>query len=190
MEVMHSLQRKGVEMTLVTNSLSANDSMLVNIGYARYRRPILRAGVRLYELGAQPAANGSQPFFSGSSRGRLHAKLMVIDQQVVLLGSLNLDPRSARRNTELGIAIDSPALAREALRLIEAMKNEAYAVRLESQGGALSWVSPDEDDDQGVDMRARGVAVVRAAAAAAAAAGARGSALSAPGAGFRPGPWP
>ncbi|MDM0065780.1 phospholipase D family protein [Variovorax sp. J31P207] len=151
MAVMHSLQRKGVEMTLVTNSLSANDSALVNIGYARYRRPILRAGVRLYEISAQPSANASQPFFSGSSRGRLHAKLMVIDQEVVLLGSLNLDPRSARRNTELGVAIDSPALAREALRLIDAMKNEAYFLRLETQGSALAWVSPNEDDDQGVD---------------------------------------
>jgi putative cardiolipin synthase len=150
MAVMQSLQRKGVEMTLVTNSLSANDSALVSIGYARYRRPILRAGVKLYEISAEPSANGSQPFFSGSSRGRLHAKLMVIDQQVVLLGSLNLDPRSARRNTELGVAIDSPTLAREALRLIEAMKNEAYAVRLETQGSALAWVSPNEDDDQGV----------------------------------------
>lgn len=151
MAVMHSLQRKGVDMTLVTNSLSANDSALVYIGYARYRLPILRAGVKLYEVNAQPASSGSRPFFSGSSRGRLHAKLVVIDRQVVLLGSLNLDPRSARRNTELGVAIDSPALAREALRLLEAMKSEAYGVRLEAQGSALSWVSPNEDDDQGVD---------------------------------------
>lgn len=151
MAVLHSLQRKGVDMTLVTNSLSANDSALVYIGYARYRLPILRASVKLYEVSAQPSASASRPFFSGSSRGRLHAKLVVIDQQVVLLGSLNLDPRSARRNTELGVAIDSPALAREALRLLEAMKSEAYGVRLESEGNALSWVSSGEDDAQAVD---------------------------------------
>ena len=78
---------------------------------------------------------------------------MVIDREVVLLGSLNLDPRSARRNTELGVAIDSPALAQEALRLLEAMKSEAYGVRLEGQGDMLSWVLPAAgEQDQGVDI--------------------------------------
>lgn len=152
MAVLHSLQRKGVDMTLVTNSLWANDSALVYIGYARYRLPILRAGVKLYEVSAQPSDSASRPFFSGSSRGRLHAKLVVIDRQVVLLGSLNLDPRSARRNTELGVAVDSPALAQEALRLLEAMKNEAYSVRLDTEGSMLSWVQPNDEEDQGVDV--------------------------------------
>ena len=153
MAVLHSLQRKGVDITLVTNSLSANDSALVYLGYARYRQPILRAGVKLYEVSAQPPASTTRPFFSGSSRGRLHAKLAVIDREVVLLGSLNLDPRSARRNTELGVAIDSPALAREALRLLEAMKSEAYGVRLGAQGDVLSWVLPAAgEQDQGVDI--------------------------------------
>lgn len=151
MEVLRSLEHKGVDMTLVTNSLPASDSALVYFGYARYRTRIVQAGVKLYEISATPSP-GSKPMFGGgSSRGRLHAKLAVIDQQTVLLGSLNLDPRSARRNTELGVAVDSPALAQEALRVVAAMKTEAYRVQLDPQEGTLSWVPPSENDDQAVD---------------------------------------
>jgi putative cardiolipin synthase len=139
-----------VEQTVVTNSLAANDSAVVYFGYARYRLPMVQAGVKLYEISAMPNGN-SRTLFGGSSRGRLHAKLMVIDQQTVLLGSLNLDPRSSRKNTEVGTAIDSPAIAGEALRIVEAMKTEAYRVLLESPKGGLSWVPPSEDDDQAID---------------------------------------
>lgn len=86
-------------------------------------------------------------FFGGSSRGRLHAKLVVIDAQTTLLGSLNMDPRSARKNTEVGVAIDSPAIAAEALRLIADMKGEAYRVGLDAEGGGLNWQQPNDDEN-------------------------------------------
>jgi len=152
MAMLQSLQLKGVDMTVVTNSLTATDAPLVYFGYARYRVGIAKAGVRLYEISADPRpSGGGKSVFGGSSRGRLHAKLVVIDHQTLLLGSLNLDPRSARENTEVGAAIDSPALAQEALRIIDAMKAEAYRVRLDAADGMLSWVPPSEDDDQALD---------------------------------------
>ena len=140
MAVLQSLQRKGVHMTLVTNSLPATDSTLVYFGYARYRPGIVKAGVELYEVSAATTPNSKSIFgVGGSSKGRLHAKLAVIDEDVVLIGSLNLDPRSARKNTELGVAVDSPALAKQALRIIDAMKAEAYRIRLEPEGGEACW---------------------------------------------------
>ncbi|MDM0074974.1 phospholipase D family protein [Variovorax sp. J2P1-59] len=151
MGVLQSLQQKGVRMTLVTNSLPATDSAFVYFGYARYRPRILKTGVEVYEVSASTSQDNKPVFGGGSSRGRLHAKLAVIDEEVVLLGSLNLDPRSARRNTELGVAVDSPDLAKQALRIVEAMKAEAYRVRLESEGGALEWIPPNEDDDQALN---------------------------------------
>ncbi|SCK61697.1 Phosphatidylserine/phosphatidylglycerophosphate/cardiolipin synthase [Variovorax sp. HW608] len=150
--VLRSLQRKGVEVTLVTNSLPASDSAIVYFGYARYRPAILKSGVDLYELSAI-APRESKTIFGGSSKGRLHAKLAVIDREVVLLGSLNLDPRSARKNTEVGVAVESPALAEQALRIVEAMKSEAYRVRqAPAGGGELAWAPPDAaDDDETLD---------------------------------------
>jgi putative cardiolipin synthase len=154
MGVLKSLEQKGVRMVLVTNSLPSTDSAFVYFGYARYRPAIVKAGVDLYEVSASPASSqDSKPVFGGgSSRGRLHAKLAVIDAEVVLLGSLNFDPRSARTNTELGVAVESPELAMQALRIVEAMKAEAYRVRLEPDGGALAWIPPNGDDDQAVEV--------------------------------------
>lgn len=150
MVVLDSLARKGVRMTVITNSLRANDSVFVYFGYARYRARMVRAGVDLHEISAT-GTRGSKLGFGSSSQGRLHAKLAVIDRQTVLLGSLNLDPRSARTNTELGVAIDSAALAEEALRITDAMKAESYAVRLGADSGALEWLPPGEADDAPLD---------------------------------------
>lgn len=43
----------------------------------------------------------------------IHAKSMVIDEKIVFVGTFNLDPRSANLNTEVGVLVDSPALARQ-----------------------------------------------------------------------------
>lgn len=146
MAVMQSLARKDVKMTVVTNSLRANDSLFVYFGYSRYRKPMVRLGVDLYEVSAT-TSSANKLGFGSSSQGRLHAKLAVIDRETVLLGSLNLDPRSARKNTEVGVAIDSRPLAEEALHIVDAMKADAYAVRLGAQGNRLEWLSPGEGDE-------------------------------------------
>lgn len=63
-----------------------------------------------------------------------------MDRSRIFVGSFNFDPRSARLNTEMGIVVESPALAN---RLSEAfnrdMASVAYEVRLLPQG-SLEWV--------------------------------------------------
>ena len=41
----------------------------------------------------------------------MHTKGILIDRKRIFVGSLNLDPRSIDINTEMGLLIDSPALA-------------------------------------------------------------------------------
>ena len=66
----------------------------------------------------------------GMSIGRLHAKTAVIDRRIVFIGSMNLDPRSASKNTELGIIADCPPLAKEVIRVIHISKlQSAYRLR-------------------------------------------------------------
>jgi putative cardiolipin synthase len=48
-----------------------------------------------------------------SGRYALHAKVFVFDRQRVFIGSMNLDQRSLYLNTEIGLIIDSPELARQ-----------------------------------------------------------------------------
>jgi putative cardiolipin synthase len=61
---------------------------------------------------------------------------------------MNLDPRSASKNTELGIIAESPQLAREVLRVIHISKlQSAYRLRFGPDGQSLQWLTMDDDGD-------------------------------------------
>ena len=61
---------------------------------------------------------------------------------------MNLDPRSATINTELGAVIDSPPLARELTRIIDIDRlQSAYRVRKAPEGGGLQWLTSDGDKE-------------------------------------------
>jgi phosphatidylserine/phosphatidylglycerophosphate/cardiolipin synthase-like enzyme len=137
-----TLAQSGVRVRVLTNSLAATDVSPVHAGYAKYREALLRAGVRLYEL--RPLVDKSEvkdkDRAAGSSDASLHAKTFALDRSRIFIGSFNFDPRSARLNTEMGIVVESGALA---ARLSQAFDREipniAYEVRLASEGG-LEWI--------------------------------------------------
>jgi len=113
---------------------------------------MLELGVELYEISGTRVKKNRRLNLFGSSLGRLHAKLAVVDKKTIFVGSMNLDPRSATINTELGAVINSPALAREMLRIIDLDRlQSAYRVRLRSNGGGLEWVSVDDDKESVLD---------------------------------------
>lgn len=134
-DLLQYLHGKGVNIRIVTNSLAANDVVLVHAGYARYRPALLRAGLELHELkpAKQRPALHLRTTGSGSSRASLHGKSLVFDRHRVYIGSMNLDPRSVLLNTETGLLIDSPGLAQRVATFIEmAMEPEqSYLVRLD-----------------------------------------------------------
>ena len=137
------LASRGVQVRILTNSLAATDVSAVHAGYAKRRKDLLAAGVRLYELkrsalDATPR-EGSKP--PGSSSASLHAKTFALDGRRVFVGSFNFDLRSALLNTELGLLIDSPALAARLAATFDAdIPKVAYEVRLATDGESLEWV--------------------------------------------------
>ena len=148
MEMLRELRSRDVKVTVLTNSLASTDEPIVHVGYSHYREELLRMGVDLYELSSSRIKGNKRPFLFGASLGRLHAKLVVIDKKRLFIGSMNLDPRSATINTELGAMIDSPPLARELLRIIDIDRfQSAYRVRLRANGGGLEWLSNDGDKE-------------------------------------------
>jgi putative cardiolipin synthase len=139
------LAEKGVRVRILTNSLASNDVGLVHAGYKKYRKKLLRAGVELYELDKELTLDQRKEKKSpgGSSKASLHAKSFVFDREQVFVGSLNLDPRALKHNTEIGVIFDVPEIAEE---MAEAFDNniEEYAFRLElrkSENGSetLLW---------------------------------------------------
>jgi cardiolipin synthase C len=148
LDMFRELRGRGVKVAVMTNSLASTDEPIVHIGYSQHREELLRMGVDLYELSSSRIKGNKRPFLFGSSLGRLHAKLVVIDKKRLFIGSMNLDPRSATINTELGAVIDSPPLARELLRIIDIDRlQSAYRVRLKVNGSGLEWLSNDGDKE-------------------------------------------
>ncbi|MEW6704787.1 MAG: phospholipase D family protein [Pseudomonadota bacterium] len=146
MALLKELRDRGVEVTVLTNSLGSTDEPVVHLGYSRYREDMLRMGVHLYELSSSRVKKNKRMFLFGGSLGRLHAKLVVIDREVSFIGSMNLDPRSATINTELGAVIRSPQLARELMRVIEIDRlQSAYKVRLKADGAGLEWIAEGDE---------------------------------------------
>jgi putative cardiolipin synthase len=142
------LTKRDVKVTILTNSLASNDEPLVHTGYARYRTDLLKTGVDLYELSPTRIQRNKRLILPGSSLGRLHAKTAIIDRSTVFIGSMNLDPRSASKNTELGIIAECPQLAKEVIRVIHISKlQSAYRLRFAKDGQSLEWLTMDDEGD-------------------------------------------
>lgn len=132
-EFLGDMVERGVRVRVLTNSLASTDVPVVHAGYARYRRALLRAGVEIHEARSVEGSGGLTSDPSGSSAASLHAKSFVVDRRRVFIGSLNLDPRSVRENTEMGLVIESPAIAGDMMAWFETFVAEtAYKVDLET----------------------------------------------------------
>nr|WP_239005974.1 phospholipase D family protein [Burkholderia territorii] len=142
---------RGVRVAILTNSLAATDAVAVQAGYAPYRVPLLRRGVELYEFKARPNPP-SAGLFGSRSRASLHAKAYVIDRKILVIGSLNLDPRSAHLNTELALVIHSPTIAQQAAAIFARVTqpDESYRVSLATPAGGgapeLEWTGTDNGE--------------------------------------------
>jgi cardiolipin synthase C len=158
------MRNRGVTVKIITNSLASTDSAVAQFGYMRYRKALLRTGVDLFELRARPGQRrtedeprGAEDFgqsgsggsgglagSGSSSQGALHAKILILDRQAVFVGSFNLDPRSARFDTQNGLIIHSPELAEQAAALFakDASPARTYRVTL-TRDDDLVWVTAE-----------------------------------------------
>ena len=144
---LRALRDRGVPVHAITNSLAVSDEPLAIIGLERHQRELLAMGVELYELSAERVKLDTElRTLLGSSIGRLHAKMAMVDRRLVYIGSLNLDSRSSRINTELGVRIESAEIATmlsSAFRIQEAAG--VVRVRLQPDGHSLAWSVRDAD---------------------------------------------
>lgn len=137
--------KRGVKVTILSNSLSSTDNLPAFSGYARHRKELLETGVNVYEwkpdAKVRRAAMGSTleevtghvPVFG------LHAKTMVIDEETLVVGTFNLDPRSTNLNTECITVVSSKPLAEGVL---QHMREE---IRAENAWHTTARYNPDAE---------------------------------------------
>jgi putative cardiolipin synthase len=152
MQLFRALRKRNVRVRVLTNSLeSAEDEslpLMAYAGYAHYRLPLLEAGVELYEVRpvlGKPKGSGGRLDSEHPARFGLHAKVFLFDRRRLFIGSMNFDQRSMRLNTEIGLIVDSPELARQTAARFEAIAQPAnsyvLALRPDAAGGSpqLLW---------------------------------------------------
>ncbi len=136
---------RGVRVAIVTNSLASTDNLQAYSGYMKQKQRLLDLGIEIREFKPRPGVArqliaryemlGKQvPVFA------LHAKSLVIDDQIAYIGTFNLDPRSTNLNTEVGLVIHDPLIAQQVTAAI-----------LEDMAEENSWdAASDADQDVGL----------------------------------------
>ena len=149
MRQFEAIVKRGVRVRVLTNSLASNDAVAAHAGYARYREGLVAMGIEVYEMRSEQRGTllsfgsgaGSAGGARGALRASLHAKAVVVDNRVLVVGSMNLDLRSKLQNSEVAIAMRHRKLAAEATALIElGLTQGAYKVELKD--GQLIWRAP------------------------------------------------
>ena len=90
MAAFSNLRQRGVRVRIITNSLHSTDNLFTQAGYRNLRQQMVAMGIEIYEY------NGPDT---------IHAKVVVVDNRIAIIGTYNLDPRSERLNREVGIKI-------------------------------------------------------------------------------------
>lgn len=126
---------RDVQVRILTNSLISTPDVAAQAGYARYRPTLLHDRVHLYEIRSDlgdTRGSGESRKMARFGTYALHAKLFVFDRAAVFVGSMNLDQRSVRLNTEMGLIIDSDHLADALTARFDALSRpeNAYEVAL------------------------------------------------------------
>lgn len=84
------------EIFILTNSMASTPNLFAYSGHIKYKKAMIDSGALMYEF---------QDYDS------IHAKSYIFDDKLSLIGSFNLDPRSAYLSTESMVVIDSKEFA-------------------------------------------------------------------------------
>lgn len=112
---------RGVKIRILTNSLASTDNLEAFAGYQSEREALLKTGVRIFEF--RPDAAERMKIMTGELQEALdyapifglHSKSMVVDNEITVIGTFNLDPRSANLNTECITIVNSEQIAKNVM---------------------------------------------------------------------------
>ena len=148
-EALNAATRRGVRVRTLTNSLATTDVPVVHAGYARVRPGLLAFGAELHEMRPDELPHTQRHWTPDTSNAKLHTKAVVVDRRHLMVGSMNLDPRSRHINTEVAVLVDSSALGIDLGALFDEAVQPARAFRVllspgRTSSDALVWMAEDD----------------------------------------------
>lgn len=151
LKLVGDIHSKGVRVRALTNSMSSNDVLPNHASYAMVRENMLDHGIELHEL--RPDASscieliGKKEYCDEDSHLGLHAKTAVFDREIVYIGSMNLNLRSAYLNTEAAMVINSDVLADQLSKQIELKMKEINSWQAVKKDGEILWITENQGQE-------------------------------------------
>ena len=130
-----NLYETDARLTLLTNSLAVNANHFAPAGYQKYKKMILAAAEEVFEY---------------QGPGSIHGKSYVFDDRISLIGSFNIDPRSAFLSTESMVVVDSEPFASALTRSMKELMRNSSLQNKPDDADAL-----DRKADKPVTLRRR-----------------------------------
>ena len=155
-------RRPDIRLVVSTNSLASTDALPVYAVARKHRKKMIRdLGFHIYEFRPDPgdraawipphigrAATADRTARQGLPVASeeplsLHAKSLVIDSRLAVIGSHNFDPRSEGYNTEVFLVVDDARFAQrlEAQMLRATLPDNAWVVAAQDRIPVLSYFS-------------------------------------------------
>lgn len=127
--------KNGIDINILTNSLSSTDAAVVYAGWDRYRDNLIKNGINIYEFRNE----GYKVYNRHNSGASLHSKTIVVDDKISWIGSFNLDGRSALYNTEVIAAFFNEDFAKLLRQAMEKDMSEYISWHLYNDNGKIKW---------------------------------------------------
>ncbi len=108
------LKSLGKKAKIMFNSAANNGNLFAAVDYMAHKEEIVNTGVQIIEY------DGGVSY---------HGKSLVIDDDLSMVGSFNLDMRSSYINTELMVVVDSKELNRELHQIMAGYEKDAILVQ-------------------------------------------------------------
>jgi putative cardiolipin synthase len=108
-----TLINRGVTIKIITNSLKSTDNLFAQAGFKAAKQEMIDMGIELYEYNLVHTT---------------HAKTAVVDGEISLIGTFNLDPRSSQINREIGIVVKDANVGADLTKIINHFKSESLLV--------------------------------------------------------------
>lgn len=152
MALLRGVVQRGVKLRFLTNSLHSTDAYYTVASLAHSLDVLKMPNLEVWAYQGSPLTSGLRP--SASQRWGVHAKRAVFDDHTVVVGTYNMDPRSANLNSELIVVCRNNAfLARTMIQDMQARMAQSRAIVGTADAGGLDALTEGADDEAIARMR-------------------------------------